>query len=441
MAGEKEAVGETAPQDSQEDSRSQEGGPERPQGLLERSGQWVLDRPVFTIILLVIMPLIWGVVAFWGGPSGALYYIYERPEDPQYQALVHVTEVVADLSFAVLITACTYLLTAALTIYGLIKRARRQELLRDEKGAALTAQVKGALTTLSTQALANLDRAATDSSRSMKGQLELLGQGWSVAADDKGIRDQLERITLATRKGVAETDNDHKVLVRSLLRGMATRFEDLVTDLSSRGSFMDAEERRKLTEELFSSTKSYHVIFCGIRPLKTGMWRWHNDYLVFLKRVVNEQKDRVTWTFADWGQVDENDRVAAIAEVQSLNIPCFIFEASSAPGDVSRPDFDAFFQLGPLIEVFGRDFPTTAQGLQDNALLTWKSTSLQVRTSGQAHSPWVPDGAVQPSPDEGVWAADNIDKLVRADVIRGEGSKEFRILDKICRHRVQQPIP
>ena len=253
--------------------------------------------------------------------------------------------------------------------------------------------------------------------------------GWSQVVHDTGMRDELKRLTDKVGSSPLARNEEHRVVLRSLVRGMVTRLARLVDSIENVGSVMDPQERRKLTEELVAATRSYHVITVGLHYPLTGPWRWHEEYLGFLREAAARPGYNVSWTIVAPSSASPVDIARIAEELRTLNVSCYAFDLSDR-GYLTSIEVGSFQELGCFIEVFGAGFlPGQNRGVPP--ALTWKATALRKRAAGGGLDPFDVgrDGAMLSN--EGVWSSDEVLKLVRIGVVGNEPSAGPSVLSRI----------
>lgn len=380
---------------------------------VEKFALHLVAHPLLGIGLsLGVVPVVAGLSAF-DLPS-MLYFFLNKPEPGLDKAILATTKTMIDVAFVVFGPTVFWLSLASLKVTALMA------LVRDRDKAVIDEAVK------TMQGI----RADADA------QLSAILPMWTVLGADPAIRAQLLDLANRLEHDIAGTPNEHRIITRSLVRGLVSRFDKVAGGLSSSGAFMDPTERRSLTDELFEATASYNVIFFGVRSIRQGPWRWHDEYLKFLQSAAASQPSSVSWTFIDWDAEGlPEEKAAVMQEVAELGVPCYAFDREGR-GQMPRANFENFFgDHGPLMEIFGGVLSNDQEpDRHENRIVTWKSTSLHKRTANRRHALTARDAA-KIAGDEGVWAADEIDKLVRAGLIKGPGAQELHMLDQIQRNR------
>jgi len=248
-----------------------------------------------------------------------------------------------------------------------------------------------------------------------------------------------------------------RIIVHGLSTGYRERFVDVATNLSSVGSFMNVDERRDLTRNLFESEQAYVVIMNGIHDIKNGPLAWHPAYIKFLREAAANEKARVSWIYIvneplrftdDHRIANEADR-EAIEHIQNLGLDCFTVEKKDAGGDLNDRALIEFLNLGHMVEIFSKDFCDAFENnceMRPNSIVAWKATGFRYRAGrelapGLAQLLTEKDAEAKAKPhSESVWFTEEVAKLIRASArLVTDDPNTTKVLNYICKNST--PIP
>lgn len=404
----------------------------------------VLKHPWYTLLGALCLTVLAGILSSLSIP-GKLWLLLNPPPAGTPAILPGLISTIVDVGFGILFPAAIFLATTMAALRGLIGKERERDVgaagRLDHFKSEIELTVLNATSRMeaaTTAQLAEFHRDVELRSEAILSQVDTVLPSLRMAAQDDILREKITHLTKNLAASPFLKDASQRIILRSLVSGMVKRLDALLKTIGTKGSYMDPEERRELTLELFRATTSYHVLFYPVRSPKAGSWSWHPGYLDFIREAAQQHPGNVTWTFIDWPTSEAIGKEQAITDVRALGVPCYIFDASGR-GEEPRDVFDGFFSHGPMIEIFGSSFAASSKEIPPGSRLTWKATSL-VRKTGRTSKKLEAVDIDAMAGAEGVWAADDVEKLVRLGVVDGPGP-ELTVLSQIVRWRTEPDGP
>lgn len=395
--------------------------------------RWLTPIVMLTAIAIPVLLLI------FDGPSGVwLLWNPPLPNDPNAPIYKYAAKFIIDGFGGFLISA------ALIMVVGYIKIQHLKRMIKKQSDEYIKVSSEGLSKSLEEYSLVigNLqDKAIKEISDTVLTFIPT----WTVLVNDEQIRHEIRRLSTSLAKSVQDQPIERRIITRSLLEGLVKRFEAVLLKLHKEGSIMDPEERRTLTGELFDATGSYVVIFHGLFPLNSGAFKWHKEYLKFVKNSVAKTGDsRAAWVFITDDSVETAQDNPAVREAIELGIPCFLVPSFSSEGGAvlgvnprKIPE-----RMGPLIEVFSGAFANSLHSqspLPEGANLTWKATSFAKRGtkgSGDIKHLTVQEAIASIGDEGSVWFDDEIAKVIRASQDVANTSSMSKFLSYVCEARV-----
>lgn len=404
---------------------------------LKASGNFLLENPGWLLVWVFVFPAVQVLASILNIPAWVYFQFNPPPTGHGVEEHVEAVEMMINASTSIIGPLATLLGVSCLVANGLINRVKDLDAYIRNGHDQLTMERREILNQFIIELRSGARQIGETMSRHAHKNIEAFVPAWVVVMDDEVVRDQLAKLVTRLRGAIQHTKPQDRIIARSLMKGLTLRFERLMDQVAHSGAYMEPMERRELTDELSQATKSYHVIYWGVARIKYGPWKWHVDYLDFLVRAARDFNGDVTWTFIldDDHPAGEDLLRSAVDDVQSCGVKCYVFD-KRRKGDLPWSDFKDFFKTrGPFFEVFGPSFNNNRKGIVlGDGSITWKATAFGRRV-GKNLLQLTAEEAEACASGEGVWAADEIDKVVRAGLVASSTDAEFRLLDQVHRRR------
>lgn len=334
---------------------------------------------------------------------------------------------------------------ALFVLFGLLERSKEREaqnlLSNEDLGNRIGKATEGVATTLSVSIRGALDKIAEDILTLSKREFQVFFPLQSNMINDDAIRAKCIEVARVVSEEMQDHPQEQRIIVKSLIDGFLHRLKDISDHLSEDGFFMDVVERRTLTANLVEHSAAYSVILFGPDDIIQGPMHWHEEYVSFVRQAKLTTSDNLCFVFVLDASTPKATQEAAIQSVKSLGVRCHIVELHNSGAVINKADMRAFVELGHMIEVFSTGFCRAInEGTQipKGEYVAWKATDFRLR-SGSKLSPQTATrlsvaDAVEQAVPEGVWASEEVAKLIRAGATRISDDPVGRALNYIARN-------